>query len=610
MAKTAWESENYTPSSKDELVQLLQEAAEIEHQLLCLYLFTAYTIKQNPAEGGFSDDPLTLKGEMGAALQWRGQIIGVAVQEMLHLALVNNLLAALGAKPHLQRPNFPLNQARYYPPMFRFDLRRFTPETMQWFVCYEGFARRDDCPPASCTTAHGAGEEQHFRTIGELYEVISRGLKHLDETLGPDALFSGDPSRQLSDREVTGLFNFPPATIERNGEPVDVPVLNRVTDLHSAFVAVNTIVCQGEGDIDAWQTFQKEELGIDLEDMPMINSPSHESTFESITSLLKALLSGNPGFDPSRPTLENPLRENPDDDPEVNLVTNPFTREVSDFFDGLYNCMLDLLELAFVHDGNEYEIQTLTQASIRLMSYILSPIGNLLTQLPASEKGAAGPAFHRVAGSKTWQEMQAELARLAEQAEALAAREDAPDKKVYLSPSYLSTKPMLGVVELLRDFAAPDLAFMSTRLQRVAGRKPPQDAPRHVCQGLNQCKGQDITGTAPMAGEGQCATADPHVCAGQSACAGQGGCGFTPDPNSQKTLQDHPGQNERPADGACGSPILPSTVNTFGVNAPGGAYHERTGGKVWEFARLLFEERMQAEGKPYGPHGGRPGSDG
>jgi hypothetical protein len=38
----------------------------------------------------------------------------VASEEMLHLALVQNVLPAIGAAPHLTRPNLPA-PARHYP---------------------------------------------------------------------------------------------------------------------------------------------------------------------------------------------------------------------------------------------------------------------------------------------------------------------------------------------------------------------------------------------------------------------------------------------------------------------------------------------------------------
>ena len=85
---------------REALIYMLCEAAELEHGIMCQYLFAAFSLKQSTDEG------LT-EAELAAVTRWRKQISHVATQEMLHLALVHNLLSAIGAAPHLARPNFP-----------------------------------------------------------------------------------------------------------------------------------------------------------------------------------------------------------------------------------------------------------------------------------------------------------------------------------------------------------------------------------------------------------------------------------------------------------------------------------------------------------------------
>src|SRR5436305_5754490 len=85
---------------REALIYMLCEAAELEHGIMCQYLFAAFSLKQSLAEG------LT-EQQLAAVTRWRKQISRVAAQEMLHLALVHNLLSAIGAAPHLARPNLP-----------------------------------------------------------------------------------------------------------------------------------------------------------------------------------------------------------------------------------------------------------------------------------------------------------------------------------------------------------------------------------------------------------------------------------------------------------------------------------------------------------------------
>src|ERR1700735_5901321 len=82
---------------REALIYMLCEAAELEHGIMCQYLFAAFSLKQT-ADEGLTEDQVT------AANRWRKQVLHVATQEMLHLALVQNLLTAIGGPPHLVRP--------------------------------------------------------------------------------------------------------------------------------------------------------------------------------------------------------------------------------------------------------------------------------------------------------------------------------------------------------------------------------------------------------------------------------------------------------------------------------------------------------------------------
>src|SRR6266851_5082202 len=69
---------------REALIYMLCEAAELEHGIMCQYLFAAFSLKQSAVEG--------LTGaELDAVTRWRKQVAHVATQEMLHLALVQNL---------------------------------------------------------------------------------------------------------------------------------------------------------------------------------------------------------------------------------------------------------------------------------------------------------------------------------------------------------------------------------------------------------------------------------------------------------------------------------------------------------------------------------------
>src|ERR1700730_12467717 len=92
---------------REALYYMLCEAAELEHGIMCQYLYAAFSLKQSQ-DGGLT------AAEAAAVQRWREQILHVATQEMLHLSLVQNLLSAIGAAPHLSRRTFP-QPASHYP---------------------------------------------------------------------------------------------------------------------------------------------------------------------------------------------------------------------------------------------------------------------------------------------------------------------------------------------------------------------------------------------------------------------------------------------------------------------------------------------------------------
>ena len=90
-----------------EIVRLLKEASEIEHDLMIQYLYSAYALKPGYAE------------IVGAPAPNSTSLMGVIIEEMQHLRGVNRLLVELGAAPVLSRQDFPY-ETDLYP--FPFEL--------------------------------------------------------------------------------------------------------------------------------------------------------------------------------------------------------------------------------------------------------------------------------------------------------------------------------------------------------------------------------------------------------------------------------------------------------------------------------------------------------
>src|SRR5215212_10820711 len=96
---------------------------------MCQYLFAAFSLKQRADEG------LTPE-ELDAVTRWRRTVAHVATDEMLHLALVQNVLAAICMAPHLTRPNLPA-PAHHYPAGVNLTLVPLGEQALQHFMFLE-----------------------------------------------------------------------------------------------------------------------------------------------------------------------------------------------------------------------------------------------------------------------------------------------------------------------------------------------------------------------------------------------------------------------------------------------------------------------------------------
>ena len=89
-------------TSREKLLHALYEAAELEHNLMCTYLYAAFSMRTQEGDG------LQLH-EREAVKRWRDEVLGVAIDEMSHLVAVWNITSALGGSPRFGRGNFPLD---------------------------------------------------------------------------------------------------------------------------------------------------------------------------------------------------------------------------------------------------------------------------------------------------------------------------------------------------------------------------------------------------------------------------------------------------------------------------------------------------------------------
>src|SRR6478609_8283083 len=281
--------EPFVIEHREALIYMLCEAAELEHGIMCGYLYGAFSLKQSADEG-------LSASEAEAVQRWRKHIFHIAAQEMLHLALVQNLLSATGAAPHLSRPNFP-QPASHYPAGVHLALLHFMflerPEGMD-IEDAAGMAAFAKAAPAMPRVQVGeiVPRGQDFATVGHLYRSIEAGIAHLASKLGEEMLFIGPPRAQATQQ----YFGW--------------PELIAVTDVASAQRAIDEILEQGEGPRGHWKD-------------------AHFGQFVAILDEFEQLSEANPGFDPVRAVI--PVNVRPSErDITVPLATDPIARQVMD----------------------------------------------------------------------------------------------------------------------------------------------------------------------------------------------------------------------------------------------------------------------------------------
>lgn len=333
-------------ATREALLARLAEAAEVEHCLMCVYLYAAFSLKDGEAEGLSRD-------EAAAVARWRGEILTVAREEMAHLLLVSNLLTALGGAAHFGRMNFPL-PAGFLPADMQVRLAPFDRDTIQHLVWLERPAGSTEPMGAGFTPvqhyARGGPQSAHlmphaadYATVGVLYEMVLADLDELCARLGEANVFIGDPEGQIDARLVS------------------LPGVTRVICLKTAHAAIEGIVAQGEGATDADET-------------------SHFQRFCRIRTEYDALLSANPAFKPAHPVAHNPVMRRPPTPEGRVWIEAPEAAAAVDLANALYLHMLRLLAQAFGRTGPARDV--LIDAAIGTM-FAITPAAEACARLPA-----------------------------------------------------------------------------------------------------------------------------------------------------------------------------------------------------------------------------------
>ncbi|MGH3784133.1 MAG: ferritin-like domain-containing protein [Pseudonocardiaceae bacterium] len=346
--------------SHADLVNHLHQAAQLEMSTIPMYLYAAYSIE---TKGHSQWDP---------GISASRTIISIVLEEMLHLALVRNLMLAIGAGDQISfydREFMP-----HYPSLM---LHRAPDLELHLEPCTTSLMDRVFMP-LELPAEHGAPPQpDRYNTIGQFYECIEDGFRYLTEN---DPQFWSQAPDSTKYQYTAAYWNR-----DGGGEPVVVH------DLKSAMTAMSIIVEQGEG-VDP----DKATVPIDpINPKPGLDELSHYAKFQRIRDGIEVI------------GVVKPVPVNPKvADFEGAAVA------LADLFNAAYAytlCMLDKLytlprELAPERPSPRYHLE---RTFIAAMGGLLYPIADILTRTPIGDMDGqpinAAPTFEYydfVAGQK------------------------------------------------------------------------------------------------------------------------------------------------------------------------------------------------------------------
>lgn len=384
---------------------------------MCSYLYANWSLKERTDEGLTESQLCAING-------WRDSIQSVAMEKMLHLALVNNLLISLGSPPHFMRPNFPIAPGSH-PSSIVVRLTPFTKETAEHFVYLER--------PEGMEQAQALGFEaplayeryrgrprltpiaEDYGTVSHLYRGIEDGFRRLSHELGKEALFIGDPQTQVT-----------PEILRFEG-------LIAVTNLDSALTAIATLIEQCEGSQSN-------------------DDDSHYNRFCAIRDEYDAFVAEDANFCPHRPVVSDPVMFQSVVPQETVHVSAPLAAHVLDVANATYGLMLRLLASGFSMAGGRSETRRIEIESAISMMSVMRSLAVLLTMHAANAhrpQETAGMNFHLPRATLALPQREAGSILLAERANEIGNTLAALTEELQLADASLARK-LHSVAEMVK----------------------------------------------------------------------------------------------------------------------------------------------------------------
>jgi hypothetical protein len=352
-------------TAKELAIELLKIAAEVEHALMVQYLYATTSIPP-PSDG----------------VNYREKVLDIAIEEMGHLATVQNLLILLGGRDAIYMQRDLMRAASEKNPI-PFVLEKVTRTSLAKYVAAEKPA---EVPPdiaeevrvlVEIATADAGGEPNR---VGVIYELLHWMFTPADLASESDDIDFATIAPQLPANPHLGDADLQPAEVIAAHEALPEEwgvfephvILLPTRNAEEARVAIRRIAEQGEGlegtDASHFIEFLETVRAFDKGEI-------------AVRSLAKSPTLGAHGGQPGEP------------------ITNSYTRMWGEVFSLHYSLLVLTIQHALMTSRTDPATSTLrnelADLAVDNMRKVIVPLSDLLAELPIGADPAAlcGPPY-------------------------------------------------------------------------------------------------------------------------------------------------------------------------------------------------------------------------
>ncbi|AYM43100.1 ferritin-like domain-containing protein [Mycobacteroides chelonae] len=387
-------------TTRNELHAALDQALSIELAVMIQYLYAAYSIPTQDAAKRYVEKGIWTEGQHALACGlgpetldngYRGLLMNVAREEMIHFLAINNIRMAVGLPFQVPRLDFGRLNGTLWTPL-DLSLEPFGLTAVERFVELE---RPHELVPGFVGDRPAPQRLYPYGSLSELYAAIRAAIQRIPDVLVAKKYQGGGGHHLFMRKSVNAIH--PDYQLE-------------VDDVASAIFAIDFVTEHGEGGKIA---------------LPNAGEESHFETFLGISASLAQERVNIPRAEripwtPAYPVLRNPTLHSAD--AARCHVTNAPARAAMTAFNRSYQLAAQLMVQHFGYcPAGNLRRSPLMNWALDIMVTVLRPLGELIVTLPSGLAGkTAGPSFELDGDPQYIPRPEIAMARMAREADEIA----------------------------------------------------------------------------------------------------------------------------------------------------------------------------------------------